>query len=220
MFWFFGCEARGILDPQLGFKPASPVQEGEILTIGPPRKSSPTFHVMASSCLGAFFQDVSSPGDTTPLPFPTGKDSGYSEFSQPTSFLSIWNCFPVQCYSERCQYPIPSSLSIIPPLSPDIIVCFQGVVDAVASIPDSPFPSLFWYSLLSWVVAANCSQLQLPLPLDRELLPSSRRLGWEGNYGHYPEPHTGPPVLTAHLSKTWWAKNTKCLTVRHICSRM
>ena len=66
MFWFFGCEARGILDPQLGFKPASPVQEGEVLTIGPPRKSSPTFHVMASSCLGAFFQDVSSPGDLPP----------------------------------------------------------------------------------------------------------------------------------------------------------
>ena len=39
MFWFFGCEARGILAPRAGIKPAPPALEGEVLTTGLPAKS-------------------------------------------------------------------------------------------------------------------------------------------------------------------------------------
>ena len=39
MFWFFGCEARGILAPWPGIKLASPALEGKVLTTGPPGKS-------------------------------------------------------------------------------------------------------------------------------------------------------------------------------------
>ena len=39
MFWFFGCEACGILAPQPGIEPAPPALEGKVLTTGPPRKS-------------------------------------------------------------------------------------------------------------------------------------------------------------------------------------
>ena len=39
MFWFFGCEARGILAPQPGIKPAPPALDGKVLTTGPPGKS-------------------------------------------------------------------------------------------------------------------------------------------------------------------------------------
>ena len=39
MFWFFGCEACGILAPWPGIEPALPVLEGEVLTTGPPGKS-------------------------------------------------------------------------------------------------------------------------------------------------------------------------------------
>ena len=38
MFWFFGREARGILAPWPGIKPAPPALEGKILTTGPPGK--------------------------------------------------------------------------------------------------------------------------------------------------------------------------------------
>ena len=36
MFWFFGCEACGVLAPQLGMEPAPPALEGEVLR--PPGK--------------------------------------------------------------------------------------------------------------------------------------------------------------------------------------
>ena len=39
MFWFFGCEARGILALGPGIEPAPPALEGEVLTTGPPGKS-------------------------------------------------------------------------------------------------------------------------------------------------------------------------------------
>ena len=39
MFWFFGCEACGILAPPPGIEPAPPALEGEVLTTGPPGKS-------------------------------------------------------------------------------------------------------------------------------------------------------------------------------------
>ena len=39
MFWFFVCEACGILAPKPGIEPAPPALEGEILTAGPPEKS-------------------------------------------------------------------------------------------------------------------------------------------------------------------------------------
>ena len=39
MFWFFGCEACGILAPQPGIEPTPPALEGEVLTTGPPGKS-------------------------------------------------------------------------------------------------------------------------------------------------------------------------------------
>ena len=39
MFWFFGCEACGILAPQPGIKLTPPALEGEVLTTGPPGKS-------------------------------------------------------------------------------------------------------------------------------------------------------------------------------------
>ena len=39
MFWFFGCEACGILGPQPGIKPAPPALECEVLTTGLPAKS-------------------------------------------------------------------------------------------------------------------------------------------------------------------------------------
>ena len=38
-FWFFGCEACGILAPWPGIEPAPPALEGEVLTAGPPEKS-------------------------------------------------------------------------------------------------------------------------------------------------------------------------------------
>ena len=38
-FWFFGCEAHGILVPHPGIKPAPPALEGKVLTTGLPRKS-------------------------------------------------------------------------------------------------------------------------------------------------------------------------------------
>ena len=40
MFWFFGPEACGILAPQPGIEPTHPALEGEVLTTGPPGKSS------------------------------------------------------------------------------------------------------------------------------------------------------------------------------------
>ena len=39
MFCFFGCEAHGILAPQLGIKPTPSALEDEVLTTGPPGKS-------------------------------------------------------------------------------------------------------------------------------------------------------------------------------------
>ena len=39
MFWFFGCEARGISAPRPGIEPVPPALEGEVLTTGPPGKS-------------------------------------------------------------------------------------------------------------------------------------------------------------------------------------
>ena len=39
MFWFFGCEACGILAPWPGIEPAPPTLEGEVLTTGLPGKS-------------------------------------------------------------------------------------------------------------------------------------------------------------------------------------
>ena len=43
MFWFFGCEACGILGPWPGIKLATPALEGKISTIGPPGKSFTCF---------------------------------------------------------------------------------------------------------------------------------------------------------------------------------
>ena len=40
MFWFFGCEACGILPPRPGIKPATSALEGEVLNTGPLDKSS------------------------------------------------------------------------------------------------------------------------------------------------------------------------------------
>ena len=39
IFWFFDCEACGTLASGSGVEPASPMLEGEVLTIGPPGKS-------------------------------------------------------------------------------------------------------------------------------------------------------------------------------------
>ena len=39
MFWFFGCDACGVLAPRSGIKPTPPALEGEVLTTGPPGKS-------------------------------------------------------------------------------------------------------------------------------------------------------------------------------------
>ena len=39
MFWFFGCEACGILAPQSNIKLALPALEGKVFT-GPPEKKS------------------------------------------------------------------------------------------------------------------------------------------------------------------------------------
>ena len=39
MFWFFGCEACGILAPWQGIEPAPPALEGEVLTTEPAGKS-------------------------------------------------------------------------------------------------------------------------------------------------------------------------------------
>ena len=38
MFWFFGQEAQGILDPHPGVEPALPALKGEVLTTGLPGK--------------------------------------------------------------------------------------------------------------------------------------------------------------------------------------
>ena len=38
MFWLFGCEAYGILDPSPGIKLTPPALEGEVLTTRPPEK--------------------------------------------------------------------------------------------------------------------------------------------------------------------------------------
>ena len=38
-FWFFGCEACGILAPWPGIEPLPPLLKGEVLTTGPPGKS-------------------------------------------------------------------------------------------------------------------------------------------------------------------------------------
>ena len=39
MFWFFGCEACGILGLRPGIEPTPPALEGTVLTTGPPGKS-------------------------------------------------------------------------------------------------------------------------------------------------------------------------------------
>lgn len=39
MFWLFGCEACGILDPRPGIETASPVSEDKVLTGAQPGKS-------------------------------------------------------------------------------------------------------------------------------------------------------------------------------------
>ena len=36
MFWLFGGEVCAVPAPQLGFEPAPPALEGEVLTTGPP----------------------------------------------------------------------------------------------------------------------------------------------------------------------------------------
>ena len=46
MFWFFGCEACGILVLWPGIKPAPPALEGEVLTAGPPGKSQNSASLM------------------------------------------------------------------------------------------------------------------------------------------------------------------------------
>ena len=43
MFWFFSCEALGILAPQPGVEPSPPTLEGEVLTTGLPGKSQDLF---------------------------------------------------------------------------------------------------------------------------------------------------------------------------------
>ena len=43
MFWFFGCQACGVLAPQLGIEHASPMLEGKVLSTGPPAKSQQHF---------------------------------------------------------------------------------------------------------------------------------------------------------------------------------
>ena len=42
MFWFFGCEACGILASRPGISPAPPALEDKVLTTGPPGKSPPS----------------------------------------------------------------------------------------------------------------------------------------------------------------------------------
>ena len=44
MFWFSGCEARGILAPRTGIETAPPALGGEALTPGPPGKSLPCLY--------------------------------------------------------------------------------------------------------------------------------------------------------------------------------
>ena len=39
VFWFFDCEACGILAPHPGIEPTPPALEGKVLTTGPPGKS-------------------------------------------------------------------------------------------------------------------------------------------------------------------------------------
>ena len=43
MFWFFGWEAYEIIDPRPGIELIPSVLEGEVLTTGPPGKSSKGF---------------------------------------------------------------------------------------------------------------------------------------------------------------------------------
>ena len=40
MFWFLGLKVYGTLDPQPGIEPTFPASEGEVLSTGPPGKSS------------------------------------------------------------------------------------------------------------------------------------------------------------------------------------
>ena len=52
MFWFFGCEACGVLAPKPEIVPAHPALEGKVLATGPPGKSPHLFirdtHAVAS----------------------------------------------------------------------------------------------------------------------------------------------------------------------------
>ena len=43
MFWFFGCEACGIVAPHPGTDPIPPALEGEVLTTAPLRRAPFSF---------------------------------------------------------------------------------------------------------------------------------------------------------------------------------
>ena len=60
-FWFFGCEAHGILAPQPGIEPTPSALEGEVLNTGPPGKSherSPLLKEISSPSWGRVHDTV------------------------------------------------------------------------------------------------------------------------------------------------------------------
>ena len=64
MFWFFGCEACGILAPQSDIKLALPALEGKVFT-GPPEKKSrksfkKCFHTLVLHCLCRLVRETSA----------------------------------------------------------------------------------------------------------------------------------------------------------------
>ena len=55
MFWFFGCEAHGILAPWSGMELAPPILEGKVQNTGPPGKSSRIDRILIRYILGSYF---------------------------------------------------------------------------------------------------------------------------------------------------------------------
>ena len=63
MFWFFGCEAYGILAPRPGIEPSPPVLEGEVLTTGPPGKSQRPPYILCPGTHSLHLVPSSGPGE-------------------------------------------------------------------------------------------------------------------------------------------------------------
>ena len=115
MFWFFDCEAHGILFPWPGIKPAPCALEGNVLTTGPPGKSSTKSWSNTWTIPNLeYFSPVilSSPSDI---------DSNV-RFTEKFSFQSFYLNFQLPNASYPLPFPIPCMMDF-----PDGLACKKNM---------------------------------------------------------------------------------------------